>query len=164
MIDLNIIPNEGNKKWSYIPDHPYRILITEGSKSEKINSLINLINEQNDIDKIYLYAKDLSDPWCEYLIRKRKNAGIKHFNDLNALIACSNTLDDVYENIDDCNPSRKKKVLIVFYDMIADVKSNKKFQLKIEELFIRFKRLNISLVFITQSYFTVPTDIRLNFV
>ena len=79
MIDLNIIPNEGNKKWSYIPDHPYRILITEGSKSEKINSLINLINEQNDIDKIYLYAKDLSEPWYEYLIKKRKKCRNKAF-------------------------------------------------------------------------------------
>ena len=62
MINLNIITNENNGKWSYIPDHPYRILIIEGSKSEKTNSLVNLICEQNDIDKIYLYAKDLSEP------------------------------------------------------------------------------------------------------
>ena len=89
-------------------------------------------------------------------LKNAKNAGIKHFNDLNALIECSNTLDDVYENIYDYNPSRKRKILIVFGDIIADVKSNKNFQLKIEELFIRFKRLNISLVFIKQSYFTVP--------
>ena len=67
-------------------------------------------------------------------------------------------------NVDDYNPSRKRKFLIVFNDMIADVKSNKKFQLKTEELFIRFKRLNISLAFIAQSYFTVPKDIKLNFV
>ena len=139
-------------------------MIIEGSKSEKANSLINLINEQNDIDKIYLYAKDLSEPWYEYLIKKHKNAGIKYFSDLKALIERSNTLDDVYENIDDYNPSRKRKISIVFDDIIADVKSNKNFQLKIEELFIRFKRLYISLVFIPQSYFTVPKDIRLNFV
>ena len=69
-------------------------MIIEGSKSEKTNSLVNLIYEQGDIDKIYLYAKDLSEPWYEYLIKKRKNAGIKRFNDLNALIECSNTLDD----------------------------------------------------------------------
>ena len=131
-------------------------MIIEGSKSGKTNSLINLINEQNDIDKISLYAKDLSEPWYEYLIKKRKNAGLKHFNDLNALIECSDILDDVYENIDDYSPSRKRKILMVFDDMVAGVKSNKKFQLKIEELFIRFKRLNISPVFITQSYFTVP--------
>ena len=110
MVDLNIIVNENNKKWSYIPDHTYRILITEGSKSEKTNSLINLINEQNDIDKIYLYAKDLSEPWCKYLIKKRKNAGTKYFNNLNALIECLNTLDDFYENIDNYNPSRKREI------------------------------------------------------
>ena len=131
---------------------------------KKTNSLISLTNEQDDIDKIYLYAKDLSEPQYEYLIKKRKNSVIKHFNDLNALIECSNTLDDVYKNIDDYKPSRKRKILIVFDDMVADVKSNKKLQFKIKELFIKFKRLNISLVFITQSYSTVPKDIRLNFV
>ena len=131
---------------------------------KKTNSLISLTNEQDDIDKIYLYAKDLSEPQYEYLIKKRKNSVIKHFNDLNALIECSNTLDDVYKNIDDYKPSRKRKILIVFDDMVADVKSNKKLQFKIKELFIKFKRLNISLFFITQSYSTVPKDIRLNFV
>ena len=131
---------------------------------KKTNSLISLTNEQDDIDKIYLYAKDLSEPQYEYLIKKRKNSVIKHFNDLNALIECSNTLDDVYKNIDDYKPSRKRKILIVFDDMVADVKSNKNLQFKIKELFIKFKRLNISLVFITQSYSTVPKDIRLNFV
>ena len=131
---------------------------------KKTNSLISLTNEQDDIDKIYLYAKDLSEPQYEYLIKKRKNSVIKHFNDLNALIECSNTLDDVYKNIDDYKPSRKRKILIVFDDMVADVKSNKKLQFKIKELFIKFKRLNISLVFITQSYSAVPKDFRLNFV
>ena len=61
-----------------------------GSKSGKINGLINLINEQNDIDKIYLYAKDLSEH--EILIKKRGNAGIEHYNDPNAFIECSNTM------------------------------------------------------------------------
>ena len=75
MIDLNIITDENNEKWPNIPDHPYRTLIIEGSKSEKTNSMINLINEQNDIYKIYLYAKHLSEPWYEYLIKRRKNAG-----------------------------------------------------------------------------------------
>ena len=75
MIDLNIITDENNEKWSNIPDHPYRTLIIEGSKSEKTNSMINLINEQNDIYKIYLYAKHLSESWYEYLIKRRKNAG-----------------------------------------------------------------------------------------
>ena len=71
-------------------------------------------------------------------------------------------MDGVYENINNYNPSRKRKVLIVFDDMIADIMSNKKFQAIIDELFIRCRKLNISLVFITQSYFSVPKDVRLN--
>ena len=111
MIILDSITNENNKehneKWPYIPDHPYRILIIGGSGSGKTNALINLINEQNDIDKIYLYARDLSKPKYEYLVKKRGNIGIKHLKDLNAFIECSNTIDDLYENSDDYNPSRK---------------------------------------------------------
>ena len=71
-------------------------------------------------------------------------------------------MDDVYENINDYNPIRKRKKLIVFDDMIADIMTNKKFQAIIKELFIRCRKLNISLVFITQSYFSVPKDVRLN--
>ena len=71
-------------------------------------------------------------------------------------------MDDVYENIHDYNPSRRRKILIVFDDMIADIMTNKKFQAIIKELFIRCRKLNISLVFITQSYFSVPKDVRLN--
>ena len=96
------------------------------------------------------------------MIQKRENAGINHFNDRNAFIKCSDTMDDVYENINDYNPSRKRKILIVFDDMIADIMTNKKFQAIIKELFIRCRKLNISLVFITQSYFSVPKDVRLN--
>ena len=92
MINLVSITNENNQKhnekWPYIPDHPYRILIIGGSGLEKINALINLINEQNDFDKIYLYAKDLSEPNYKYLIKKREDLGIKHVNNLNAFIEC----------------------------------------------------------------------------
>ena len=157
MINLDSITNESNKKrnekWPYIPDHPYRILIIGGSGSGKTNALLNLIKEQDDIDKIYLYAKDLSEPKYEYLIKKRENAGINHLNDLNTFIECSNTVDDVYENINDYNPSRKRKILIVFDDMIADIMTNKRFQAIIKELFIRCRKLNISLVFITVLFF-----------
>ena len=153
---------EHNEKWPYIPDHPYRILTIGGSGSGKTSALVNLIKEQDDIDKIYLYAKDLSEPKYEFLIKKREDAGIKHFNDTEAFIECSNTMDDVYENIDNYNPSRKRKILIVFDDMIADIMSNKKFQAIIKELFIRCRRLNISPVFITLSYFPVWKDVRLN--
>ena len=123
---------KNNEKWPYIPDHPYRIIIIGGSGSGKTNALINLINEQNDIDKIYLYARDLSEPKYEYLIKKREDAGIKHVNNPNAFIECSNTMDNVYENINDYNLIRKRKKLIVFDDMIADIKSNKKLQAIIE--------------------------------
>ena len=84
----------------YIPDHAYIILIKGGSGSGKTNTLLNLINEQKDIDKIYMYAKDLSDPKYEYLIKNCENAGIKHVNDSNAFIEYSNAMDDVL-NIDD---------------------------------------------------------------
>ena len=137
-------------------------MITGGSGSGKTNVLLNLISQQDDIDKIYLYAKDLSEPKYEFLIKKCEDAGIKYLNNSNAFIECSNTMDDVYENIDDYNPSRKRKILIVFDDMIADIMTNKKFQSIIKELFIRCRKLNISLVFITQSYFFVLKDVRLN--
>ena len=71
-------------------------------------------------------------------------------------------MDDVYENIHDYNSSRKRKILIVFDDMIADIMTNKRFQAIIKELFIRCRKLNISLVFLTQSYFSVPKELRLN--
>ena len=75
---------------------------------------------------------------------------------------CSNRIDDVYQNIDDYNPSKKRKVLIVFHGMIADIMRNKKFQVIIKELFVSCRKLNISLLFITQSYFSVRKDVRLN--
>ena len=113
MFNLDDITNENNKKhnkkWPFIPDHPYRILIIGGSGSAKPNTLLNLISQHDDIDKIYLYAKYLSEPKYEFLIKKL---------DSYAFIECSNTMGDVCENIDDYNPSRKRKILIVFYDMI----------------------------------------------
>ena len=89
------------------------------------------------------------------MIKERKDAGIKHLSNPNAFIEYSNTMDDVYEDINDYNPIRKRKKLTVFDDMIADIITNTK-------LFIRCRKLNISLAFITQSYFSVPKDVRLN--
>ena len=147
MINLDSIVNDNNKKhnenWPYIPDHPYRILIIGGSGLGKTSTLLNLINEQRDIDKIYLYAKDLSESKYEHLINNCENAGIKHLNDSKAFIDCSNTMDGVYENIDQYNPNIKRKVLIAFDDMIADIMTNKKFQSIIKELFIRCRKINI---------------------
>ena len=92
MINLDSITNENNKernkKWPYIPDHPYRILIIDSSGSGKTNVLLHLIKEQDDIDKICLYARDLSEPKYEFLIKKREYAGTKHFSDPNTFIEC----------------------------------------------------------------------------
>ena len=93
-------------------------MIIGGSGSRKTKALINLISKQGDVDKIYLYAKDLSEPKYETLIKNRENKGIKHFNDPNAFIECSNTMDYVYENINEYNPSRKRKILVVFDDIL----------------------------------------------
>ena len=147
---------KNNEKWPYIPDHPYKIQIIGGFGLGKTKTLLNLINEQKDIDKIYLYARDLKEPKHKTLIKKREDVRIKHLNDPNTFIKCSNMMDDVYENIRDYNSSRKRKILILFDDMIVDVMTNKKSQAIIKELFIRCRKLNISLVFITQFYFSVP--------
>ena len=88
----------------------YRILIIGSSASGKTNALLNLIKEQDDIDKIYLYAKDLREPKYEFLIKKHEDAGVKHFNDPNAFNEFWNTMNDVYENIEDYNPMRKRKI------------------------------------------------------
>ena len=145
-----------NRNWPYIPNHPYRTLIIGGSGSEKRKVLLNLIENQPDIDKIYLYTKDPYEAKCQYLINKREGVGIDHFNDPKAFIEYSNDMHNVYENIDDYNPDKENKLLIVFDDMIADVICNKKLNSIVTELFIRGRKLNIYLVFITQSYFKVP--------
>ena len=139
-----------------------RILIIGGSGSEKTNTLLNLINNQQDIDEIYLYAKDPYEKKYQYLINKREKVGINHFNDPKAFMEYSNDMQDVYKNIEDYNPIKKCKVLIIFDDMIADMINNNKLNLIVTELFIRGRKLNISIVFITQSYFKVPKDVRLN--
>ena len=90
MINLDNLTREKNKKhnekWPYIPDHPYRILIIGVSGSGKTNTKLNLLKEQDVIDKIYLYAKDLNEPKYEFLIKKPENVGIKHCNNPNAFI------------------------------------------------------------------------------
>ena len=166
MINFDDYTNENktkhNLKWPYIEDHPYRILIIGGSGSGKTNALLNSINNQPDIDKMYLYAKDPYEAKYQFLINKRESTGLKHFNDPKAFIEYSNDMQDVYKNIEEYNIGNKSKILIVFDDMIADMINNKKLNSIVTELFIRGRKLNISLVFITQSYFKVPKDVRLN--
>ena len=145
-----------NRNWPYIPNHPYRMLIIGGSGSEKRKVLLNLIENQPDIDKIYLYTKDPYEAKYQYLINKREGVGIDHFNDPKAFIEYSNDMHNVYKNIYDYNSDKENKLLIVFDDMIADMICNKKLNSIVTELFIRGRKLNIYLVFITQSYFKVP--------
>ena len=110
-----------NKDW------PYRKLIIGPSGSGKTSYLLNSIQKDNNIiDKIYLYAKDLEEPNYQLLIEKREKAGLKNLNDQNAFIEYSSTMDDIFENIEDYNKKRKIKVLIVFDDVILHVMSKKK--------------------------------------
>ena len=133
-----------------------------GSGSRKTNALSNLIHNQPDVDKTYLYAKDPYEAKYQYLINKREKVGLNHYDDPKAFIEYSNDMQDVYKNIDEYNPDKENKILIVFDDMIADMIHNKKLNSIVTELFIRGRKLNISLVFIRQSYFKVPKDGRLN--
>ena len=134
---------EHNPNWADVHDHPYKILIVGGSGSGKTNGLLNLINHEPDIDKIYLYAKDPYEANYQLLINKRQSTGLRYLNDSKAFINYSDDMDDIYKNAEDYNPTKKRKILIVF-DMIADMLSNKKLNAIVLELFIRGRRLNIS--------------------
>ena len=165
MINLDNYVNENktehNKNWPFIPDHPYRILISS-SGSGKTNALLIIeFNRKSTRHKI-LYSKDQYEAKYQYLIKIREKVGIDHHNDPRAYIEYSNDMRDVYKNINYYNPNKENKILIVFDDMIADMIHNKKLNSIVTELFIRGRKLNISLVFITQSYFKVPKDVRLN--
>ena len=138
---------EHNPNWPQIPDHSYRILIIGGYGSRKTNSLFNLINQQPDIDKMYLYTKDPYETKYKFLIKKREDARTKHFNDSKSFIECSNDIDDIYKNIKEYNPYKKCKILIVF-NINADMIHNKKLKPIVTELFIRGIKLNTSLLFI----------------
>ena len=110
-----------------------------------------------------MYAKDPYEKKYQYLINKREKVGLNHLNDPKAFMEYSNDMQDVYKNIEDYNPIKERKILSkVFDDMIADMINNNKLNPIAMELFIRGTKLNISIVFITQSYFKVPKDVRLN--
>ena len=96
------------------------------------------------------------------LINGREKAGIKKLKSPKEVMNYSQTIDDAYENLEYYNQTKKRKVLIVFDDMTEDVESNKNLYPIVTELFLRGRKLNISLVFISQSYFRVPKSIRQN--
>ena len=109
-----------------------------------------------------MYAKDPYEAKYQFLINKRYSTGLKHFNDPKAFIEYSNDIQDVYKNIEEYNLNKKRKILIVFDDMIAGIINNIKLNPVVTELLIRGRKLNISIVFFIQSYFKVPKDVRVN--
>ena len=128
----------------------------------KTNVLINLIENQPDIDKNIFVRKRSISSKISNLINKREGVAINHFKDHKAFIEYSNVMRNIYKNINHYNPNKENKILIVFDGMIADMIQNKKLNSIVTELFIRGRKINISLVFIAQSYFKVPKDVRLN--
>ena len=155
MINFDYYTNESktehNLKWPYIPDHPCIILIIRGSGSGKTNPFLNLINNQPDIDKLYLYAKDPYETKYQYLINKRKKVDLNHYDDPKASVEYSNDIQDVYKNIEEYNLGKKRKILKAFNDIIADMISNKKLNPIVTKVFIRGTELNISL-FLLHNY------------
>ena len=162
MLNLDNIVSNKNTSFSERNDWPFRMLIIGPSELSKTNTLLHLINNLHPIDKIYLYAKDIHEPKYEYLINKREQAGIKNINDSHAFIEYSDDINDELDDINDYNKIRDKKVLIVFDGMIADIEYNKNFKRIIRELFYRVSKINVSIVFIIQSYFRALKDARLN--
>ena len=122
------------------------MLIIWRSGSSKTDSLFNRIIQQPDIDKIYFYVKDPHEAKYQFSINKQESTGLEHLNDSKAFTEYSNDIDDNYENIEEYNPNKKRKILFVFDDMIGDMISNKKFNLIVTELFIRGRKLNIPIV------------------
>ena len=156
MINFDDVTKENIKKhnpnWPEIPNHQYIILIIGGSGYEKRNSLFNLINEEPGNDKIYLYATDPYEAKYQFLFSKTESAGLKHFDGSKAFIEYSNGMDDIYKNIEEYNQNKKREILIVLDDMIADMLSSKKVNLIITELFIRLKKLTISRFYYTSLF------------
>ena len=163
MLNLdNIVSNKKVNKIKEDNNWLFRMLIIGPSGSGKTNTLLHLMNNLHPIGKIYLYAKDIHEPKYEYLTNKREQAGIKNLNDSKVFTEYLNDMDDVLDDMNNYNKNRDKKVLIVFNDMIADIEYNKNFKQIIKELFYRARKINVSIVFITQSYFRALKDARLN--
>ena len=152
-LNLDDIVSNKKKSSSENDDWPFRMLIIGPSGSGKTNALLHLIDKFHPIDKIYLYAKDTGEEKHQYLINKRERVGIKHLNEPHAFIEYYNDMNDVLKDINNYNKNRDKKVLIIFDDMIADIMRSEKFKAIVKELFIRCRKLNISIVFITYHFY-----------
>ena len=129
-----------------------------------MNNFDDYTNENKTAHK-RIWPHNAEDPYkakYQYLINKREGVGVDHFNGPKAFIEYSNDMHDVYKFINYYNSNKENKILTVFHDMIADMINNRRLDSIVTELFIRGRKLNISLVFITQSYFKVPKDVRLN--
>ena len=111
---------------------------------------------------MYLYARDPYKAKYQYLINKCEKVGSDHFNDPKAFMEYSNDVQDVYKNTEDYNPGKKRKTLIVFDDMIADMINDKNLNPVVTELLIRGRKIGLSLIFISQSYLEIPKDVKLN--
>ena len=123
---------------------------------------MNLIKDQRpDVDKVRFYVKDQFESKYQLLINRREKVGFKHERIPKALVNYCQTINDVHEILEHYNPTKKRKALIVFDAMIADMKANKKLKLVIAELFMRGRELKISVVFISSSYLPVSKTIRL---
>ena len=159
MINFDHITKEDiiwhNPNWLDTPDYPWRILIVRGSVSGKTSALLNVLH-------CLFICKDQYKGKYPLLINKREITGLKYSNDSKAFIEYSNDMDVVYKNIKEYNLNKKQKNLIVFDDMMANMQNNKKLNQIVTNLVIRGRKLKISLVFITQTHFKVPKDVRLN--
>ena len=151
-----------NQNWSYVHYHLYRILIIGGLGLGKSNALLNLIKNQGPyVDKSFLYFKDALESKYQLLINRKEKLWIKYENNPKAIIDHSliidlQTIDDIYENLEEYNPTKKRKVLIVFDDMIADMEAI------VTEFYMKGRKFKVSVVFISKFYFKVFKTIRLN--
>ena len=136
-----LVENNRNPNWLYIPNHPYRILIIGGSGWGKANVFLNLMKHQRpDSDKIYLYVKDSFESKYQLLINWRERVEIKKSKNPEVFFGYSEATDDIYENLEDYNPTKKRKVLILFDDMIADTEANKKLSPIVTKLTLKKKK------------------------
>ena len=139
-----------NTKWPYIPDRPNRFLIIGGSQSGQTNVLLNLIKyQQPDFKKICIYIKDPFEWKYQLLINGWEKVATEILKNPKAFIGYSQKIDEFYENLQYYNPTKKRRVLIVFDDLIADIESKETVSSIVTELFLRGRKLNLSLVFIS---------------